>query len=172
MNLNICLIWNMCKAWYTDEIQKEAFMIMVEVLSFTKRTFTFGQRDSLPSYSKFHIYVWTYIDVPSLIKMIINYFFALTYGNDWELSFIDHILTHNTVLNVSLHWIIDTFPKCEHLNTYTLCFVTWICQNYIFNSIWIKISQYLRMECVYLKPLFYRLIIKWYRCSVLHGNLT
>lgn len=37
MNLNICLIWNMFKAWYTDEIQKEAFMIMVEVLSFTKK---------------------------------------------------------------------------------------------------------------------------------------
>lgn len=171
MNLNICLISNMCKAWYTDDIQKEAFMIMVEVLSFIKMD----------------IYIWTkgqfakLFKIPHLcmnihwrthIKMIINYFFALTYGNDWELSFIDHILTHNTVLNVSLHWIIDTFPKCEHLNTYTLCFVTWICQNYIFNSIWIKISQYLRMDCVYLKPLFYCLAIKWYRCCVLHGNPT
>lgn len=35
---------------------------------YKRRTFTFGQRDSLPSYSEFHIYVWTYIDVPSLIK--------------------------------------------------------------------------------------------------------
>lgn len=162
MNWNICLISNMCKAWYTDDgsIHDNGGSLVI----YKQGHLHLDKGDSLPSDSKFHIYVWTHIDVPSLIKMIINYFFALTYGNDWELSFIDHILTHNTVLNVSLHWIIDTFTKCEHLNTYTLCFVTWICQNYIFNSIWIKISQYLRMDCVYLKPLFYCLNIKWYTC--------
>lgn len=87
------------------------------------------------------------IKVSLLLKTIIGYYIALTYEDGWELCFIDGVLAHISVLNVSPP--LDNWHKCEHLKTYTLCFVTWICQNYIFNSIWIKISQYLRMVCVY-----------------------
>lgn len=87
------------------------------------------------------------IKVSLLLKTIIGYYTALTYEDGWELCFIDGVLAHISVLNVSPP--LDNWHKCEHLKTYTLCFVTWICQNYIFNSIWIKISQYLRMVCVY-----------------------
>lgn len=51
------------------------------------------------------------IKVSLLIKTIMGYFFALTYEDGWELSFIDHVLAHISVLNVSPHQIIDTFSQ-------------------------------------------------------------
>lgn len=96
----------------------------------------FGKVVSLASFSKVCLFKST-LNFGRIFYRKNNHNLSLLCINssEWLRSFIAHTLSHITSFNVSLHWLFDTFPKLEHLNTYSLCFVTWICQNYIFNSI-------------------------------------